>query len=181
VNTIDPVISSKTHDLEISENFPYAIFRLQQNQHHQQPGRQDGPEKYRSRLLWHEHTMAHHNEQRTYNTKLYPSHPSYITFIYKLAPSRSSWRTLIYLITNLEVVQRHSQRLVCYVQLRWQRNMPWKKPKKDNKENPKNSDSTQVQKWHVQNTMGYVVADTSWRVNWGYKSGCGVLEWPYSS
>jgi len=32
VNTIDPAISSKTRDLEITENFPCAIFQLQTNQ-----------------------------------------------------------------------------------------------------------------------------------------------------
>jgi len=32
VNTIDPAISSKTRDLEITENFPYAILQLQANQ-----------------------------------------------------------------------------------------------------------------------------------------------------
>ena len=29
MNTIDPAISSKTRDLEITENFPCAIFQLQ--------------------------------------------------------------------------------------------------------------------------------------------------------
>jgi hypothetical protein len=32
VNTIDPAISLTTRDLEISKNFPYAIFQLQTNQ-----------------------------------------------------------------------------------------------------------------------------------------------------
>ena len=42
VNTIDPAISSKTRDLEISENFPYAILQLQTNQLANQVG-QHGP------------------------------------------------------------------------------------------------------------------------------------------
>jgi len=42
VNTIDPAISLKTGDLEISENFPYAILQLQTNQPANQVG-QHGP------------------------------------------------------------------------------------------------------------------------------------------
>jgi len=51
VNTIDPAISSKTRDLEITENFPYAILQLQTNQPANQVGHGPG-------LLRHEQIMG---------------------------------------------------------------------------------------------------------------------------
>ena len=59
-NTIDPAISSKTRDLEISDIFPYAIFRLQQTihiAHHRQLGKRNTPTVDRRRVVpW---TLAH--------------------------------------------------------------------------------------------------------------------------
>ena len=55
VNTIDPAISSKTRDLEISDIFPYAIFPLQQTNIIGNPADQI---KYGPGLPCHEHIIG---------------------------------------------------------------------------------------------------------------------------